>query len=171
MDALIKKSRSLVEIILIDLLTLILLYFIPFLTHVSPFTLYYTEPMRLMALAVFFLTGNHRNGVAIALTLPFFSMLFSGHPIPAKALLISVELSVNIILLHLILDRFNKYGFILILGSIIISKTLYYLLKFIFIKTSLLSGSLFSIPVQIQIITAIITAAVFHVVLAGGRKS
>ena len=164
------RTRSAFEIILIDLIALLVVYLVPSLSHVSPFPLHYAEPMRLMAIGVYFVSGNQKNALLLAFTMPLFSMLFTGHPVPLKALLISVELSVNVLLLDLLMGRFRRQGFGVLLGSILLSKTLYYLLKFLFISMSLLSGALFSIPIPVQVTAAIITAALFQLGLAGARK-
>jgi len=75
----------------LDFIALAIIYFIPTLTHLFSFPLYYIEPMRIMVILAIAHTTK-RNAYLLALTLPLFSLLVSGHPILYKSLLMSVEL-------------------------------------------------------------------------------
>ena len=146
--------KNKIFVLISDILAFVLIMLIPTLAHLLPFPLYYLDPMRLILFGVYFANRNHYNAYLLALVLPVFSMLYSGHPAFYKAILISLELFLNIIVLHF-LFRKEINVFFAVLISIVLSKLLYYLLKFAFIKWSLISGELFSTNLIIQIVIAL----------------
>ena len=85
--------------ILVDIGILLAIYFIPSLSHLIGIPLYYLDPMRLFLLFGYFITPQHDNSILLAISIPFFSYLVSGHPILLKAFLISAELLINLLLL------------------------------------------------------------------------
>lgn len=145
--------RSNVKTYLIDLSLILFIYFLPALSHLLAFPIYYLDPMRI-ALVVGLIYTSKRNSYLIALTLPLFSFLISSHPQVVKSLLLSTELVINLSLFFLIKDKLNNILASLLL-SIIVSKVIYYLLKFVFINFTLLDDKLFSTPFHFQIISAI----------------
>ncbi|MGY6743327.1 MAG: hypothetical protein ACXIUQ_11370 [Cecembia sp.] len=169
MEATLKKYKK-TRIILADILAITAVYLIPSIAHFSPFPLYFAEPMRLIAITVYFLSKNHWNAMVLAFTLPFFSMLFTGHPIPLKAILISVELFLNILFLRIMTKNLNLHLLLALFSSILFSKILYYFLKYALLTTSLMSGSLISIPIYIQLFSSAITAILFFVFLYNKEK-
>lgn len=156
---------SVFRLALVDLLAILAIYSLPTISHFFPFPMYFSEPMRIIAIAVYFLSKNRKNSFLLALTLPLFSMMFSGHPIPIKAGLISMELLINIFLLDVFFKRFKWNAFIALSSSILLSKVLYYFSKYIFIKLTFLEGALVSIPIYIQILSLMITSLVFFIFL------
>ena len=76
---------------LIDLLLISFIYFLPSLSHLVSFPVYYLDPMKI-ALTVALVHTSKRNSYFIALTLPVFSFLISSHPQLVKSVLISAEL-------------------------------------------------------------------------------
>lgn len=153
------------KIALVDLGAILAIYFLPSVSHLLPFPMYFAEPMRIITIAVYFLSKNHKNSLLIALTLPLFSMMFSGHPIPLKASLISIELLMNVFMLDIFIRYFKWKVFIALSVSILASKVVYYFLKYMIIQFGFLQGSLVSIPLYIQLISLIITSLVFFVFL------
>lgn len=164
------KNNTKAKIILVDILAITAVYLIPSIAHFSPFPLYYAEPMRLVAIVVYFLTRNHWNSLALAFTIPLFSMLFTGHPIPIKAILISIELAINILLLNLLISKFKFHLLIALFSSIILSKVIYYFLKYLLLTSSIMSGSLISIPIYIQLLSSAITTLLFFIFLVKKQK-
>lgn len=72
-----------------------------------------------------------------------------------KTLLISTELVLNVFVFYFIVGRI-KHVFVAIFGGIVISKLVYYALKFGFISFALIGGSLVSTPLLIQLFTTLI---------------
>ena len=152
--------RTNMGIFITDLLAIGVVMFLPAISHLLPFPLFYLDPMRLVLLGVYFLNRNHMNAYVLAIGIPIFSMLYSGHPVFYKAILISFELLVNMVVLHLLFHKRINIFFAVFL-SIILSKMVYYLFKFAFIEWSLISGKLFSTSVMIQIFIALGLSALF----------
>lgn len=139
---------------LLDLLGLVLVYFIPSLAHLTGIPFYLFEPMRLM-LVLSLLHANRYHAYFLAIGLPLFSFLIASHPVPLKAVLISVELMINVVT-YFWLTRKQISTHWAILIAIIFSKVIYYGLKFFLIKSALLESSLISTPLYIQLITTTI---------------
>jgi hypothetical protein len=158
------KNR--VALLLVDSAAFLMIYLIPIFAHHAPFPLYYAEPMRIVTLAVYFLSRNYPNALFLAFTIPLFSMFCTGHPVPLKALLISTELVLNIALLRLLMQRFRLHHFLATTCSILFAKSSYYILKYLLLSLTLLSGSLVSIPLPVQGFSVLITAAVFSFFLS-----
>ncbi|MHC1708735.1 MAG: hypothetical protein AB9842_14600 [Bacteroidales bacterium] len=140
--------------IILDLLALSLIYFIPALTHLLNAPIYLIEPMRLML--VLAMAHTHKNNAyLLALTLPVFSFLVSGHPVVLKAALISTELLLNVWLYYMFINIFRS-SFLSMMFSIITSKVIYYLMKAALISLALINTELFSTPILIQVIMTLV---------------
>ncbi len=142
------------RILLTDLLVLAGVYLIPALSHLSPFPLYYLDPMRLLLMAAYLAARNPANALVMAVTIPLFSSAVAGHPPFYKALLIGVELLVNISLLHLMLRRLNWPVALRVFLSIVAAKTVYYAAKWLFVQTGLLQDKVIATGLDIQLLTA-----------------
>ena len=130
-----------------------LIYFTPALSHLFSFPVYYLEPMRIMMfIGLAFM--NRKSVYFIALSLPFFSYLISAHPSIIKSGLIAFELVINAWLFYFLFER-NGNKLQSAFFSLILSKLLYYSLKYLFIFATLLSAELISTPVYIQIFIAV----------------
>lgn len=146
---------------LFDLAAITFIYFIPAISHMLSFPIYLLEPMRIVLILA--LVHTHKiNALVLAATLPFFTFLISGHPILPKAILISGELVINVILFFAIANQV-KSKFAAILTSIILSKLVYYLAKFILIQVAVLEMGLISTSLWIQAATTL--AFSFYVAL------
>lgn len=148
-------SLSMLKVYLIDLAIITFIYFLPALSHLTALPLYYLEPMRLAMLFAIIHTGK-KNALIIAVTLPIFSLLVSSHPGFLKAILITGELLVNLVLFYSLRRKINVFSAALL--SIIISKLLYYCAKYIFIQTQLIDGGLISTPLLVQLIIAVLVS-------------
>lgn len=148
------KNTNAVKIVLLDLLFLTFIYFVPALTHLFALPIYYIEPMRLMLVFGMLHTSKY-NSIVIALTLPLFSFIISAHPSIFKTGLISIELLINV-LLFFSLKRKIKNIFFLMAVSVIASKVIYYLLKYVALSFTLINGSLISTPILIQIVMTLV---------------
>jgi len=134
--------------LLINIAGVLFIYFVPALTHLLNFPLYLIEPIRIV-LIIIMLHSGRKNAYFLAATLPLFSYLISAHPVFYKMLLIAAEMTFNVWLFYFLTQRF-RHTFIALFVSIIASKLLYYLLKFVFISSLLLNMDLISTPLYIQ---------------------
>ena len=124
--------KSNIKTYLIDFSLLLMIYFLPAISHLFAFPVYYLDPMRI-ALVVALIHTSKKNAFIIALTLPLFSFLISSHPQIIKSFLLSAELVINLGLFFLLKDKL-KNVFTSLFLSILISKVVYYSLKFAFIS-------------------------------------
>jgi hypothetical protein len=150
--------------LLIDIVGLAIVYFVPTLSHLLRVPLYLVEPMRLMLIIAIAHT-TRRNAFIIALTLPLFSFVWSGHPVFLKSLLITIELVLNVWLFY-VLARYWRSYFAAILVSIVASKLIYYLMKYGLINAALLDSQLISTSIYIQLITLLIFSGYVYLILS-----
>jgi len=139
--------------ILIDLTALAFIYLVPALSHLMRLPVYLIEPMRLM-LVLAMVHTNRQNSYLLALTMPLFSFIISGHPVFAKMFLIGMELSLNVFLFYLLSRRMN-YIFPAIFASILLSKAIYYLVKFGLIQMAVINSGLVATPLLVQLVMAV----------------
>ncbi|HCY78065.1 MAG TPA: hypothetical protein DHV28_19335 [Ignavibacteriales bacterium] len=158
-----------VKTYLIDFSLLLLIYFLPAISHLFAFPVYYLDPMRI-AMAVALIHTSKKNAYLIALTLPLFSFLISSHPQLVKSFLLSAELFINLTLFFLLKDKL-KNVFTSLLLSIFISKAVYYSIKFILIYYMMLNDKLFSTPIYYQLISAIMVSSYVYVINKNSAKN
>jgi hypothetical protein len=132
-------------------------YFLPALSHLLSFPLYMAEPMRILVILALLHT-NHNNAFILAVTLPVFSTLVGGHPDVYKMVIMTIELVCNVWLFYL-LSGIVKNTFFRLFSSILLSKIIYYLLKYFLLTTLLLQGKLITTPLFIQLIVSILLSA------------
>lgn len=154
--------KSNIKTYLIDFSLLLMIYFLPAISHLFAFPVYYLDPMRI-ALVVALVHTSKKNAYIIALTLPLFSFLISSHPQIIKSFLLSAELVINLSLFFLLKDKL-KNVFTSLFISTIISKVIYYSFKFAFISFALLNDRLFSTPFYFQLIAAILLSTYIYLV-------
>ena len=148
--------------LIIDFSALAFIYLVPTFSHLLSLPIYFIEPMRLM-LVLSLVHTSKKNAYLLALTLPLFSFLISSHPVFAKMILISFELSLNVFLFYLFKDALRRV-FPAIFLSIIASKVVYYGIKYVLISSAILSSGLISTPIIIQIATTIIFSSYLYLV-------
>lgn len=134
------SNRTTIKNVIIDFLALAFIYFVPAIAHLSGLPVYFIEPMRLM-LILAIAHSSKANACFIALSLPFFSFMVSGHPEALKMLVITAELALNV-WLFFYLSRETKNIFISTLSSIVLSKIFCYLMylplfSFTFVRSEL----------------------------------
>ncbi len=147
-------DRKIPFLLIFNVAAVALIFFIPTISHVLSFPLYLFEPMRLVLILALVHT-NRNNAFILAATLPFVSFMISGHPLLFKAFLISGELILNVALFFAFL-RFFQARFTAILASIVVSKMIYYLGKYLLIHFALLETSLISTALWIQVGTMLL---------------
>lgn len=149
-----------IRAIILFIAAITFIYFVPALSHLIGFPLYLIEPMRIMLVLAITHTAK-RNAYLLAVTLPLFSWLVSGHPLLFKMGIITAELVLNVWLFYFLDGRLNNRPVALLL-SIVISKGAYYLMKFGLLSAALLEGALISTPLYIQaVVTLVFTGYIF----------
>lgn len=151
-------SNIKIRTVAVDFLALTVIYLLPTLSHLTGIPFYYLEPMRIVVLLSLLFT-NRWNSLLLAITIPLFSFLIASHPAIFKVLLVTIDLTVNI-LLFMFLTRRIKQTFLALFLSIGISKIIYYLLKSAFIQFNLVDGALVTTSLYIQIILMVVLSIV-----------
>lgn len=146
-------SKLNIKSIVLDIIALAFIYFVPAISHLLNVPVYLVEPMRIMLILAIAHTSK-KNAYLIALTLPLFSFLISSHPNVFKAVIMTIELVLNVWLFYELTKRTNR--FVAMLSSIVLSKLFYYLLKFGLISFAVLQQGLISTPVYLQVITSVV---------------
>ena len=153
-----KLSASMV----LDILAVLFIIFLGDISRLIGYPVYILDPMRMMVILAIAFTPRW-NGWVLALLLPFISYYLGGHPHLLKTCLMATELLLNVWLFWFLFSKI-KMSLISILLSIIFSKAVYYLLKYICIQQGWISGDLVSTPLDIQVITTIIFSAFIFIV-------
>lgn len=139
---------------LLDGLALALVYSIPTLSHLMGVPFYLFEPMRIFIILAL-VHSNKTNAYVLALTLPVFSFLLAAHPVFLKSIIMTIELTFNVFLFYYLIGK-KVAGYQAVLLSVVGSKLLYYLLKFVLIQLAFLNMGLISTPIYIQLISTLI---------------
>ena len=155
---------------LIDVALIAALYFLPSLSHVTALPLYMLEPMR-VALIIALLFTNRANAYFIAFTIPLASAMITGHPTPLKALLMGIEFSILVACYSYLVQVARIPAFAALTAAILVGKVVYYTMKSAALGAGLLTGSLISTPLQIQLMLAVGTAAIFGLVEYSRKSS
>jgi hypothetical protein len=125
METTINYSKTLqLRTAITDIAALTFVGLVPAASHLFKIPIYFIEPMRVM-LVISLLYSSRWNAFALAIVLPLFSFLVSGHPVPVKMIVIMAELFLNA-WLFLYFYRNTKKAFLSTFGSIILSKLFCY---------------------------------------------
>ncbi|MFO7872885.1 MAG: hypothetical protein R6U62_00175 [Bacteroidales bacterium] len=152
--------------ILFDVFALAFIYLVPTISHMLSIKLYLLEPMRLM-LVLAMVHTRRQNAYILAFTMPFFSFLISAHPLLVKALLIAIELVVMVFVFYQLEKRLHT--FVAIFSAILVSKMLYYGMKYVAVITVLPAEPLVGTPLQLQVLTSL--AFSLYLFLVFGKSS
>lgn len=150
-------NREKIKSVLFNIVALAFIYFVPTISHYLSVPLYLIEPMRLM-LVLAMVHTNKRNAYIIAFTLPVFSLLMSGHPVAIKAVIITMELVLNVWLFYTLSKKWQN-TFVVMVVSILLSKMVYYIFKFGLISFAVFNTELISTPIYLQLITTVVFSA------------
>lgn len=151
--------RLVVSSIIIDILAVGIVYFMPEIVKTTQQPVFLIDPMRILVLAALAHTGRY-NALLLAVGLPLFSYFFGGHPHMVKSGLIAIELVSNILLFYLFLRSMPVFGAMVF--AIVLSKCLYYGLKWIAIQTLMPDATLIATPLWIQgIVTVVLSGYVY----------
>lgn len=160
-------QRKTVSSLLIDISALAFVYFTPAISHLLNIPLYLADPMRLMVILAL-VHSNKINAFFLAISLPVFSFLISGHPVFPKMILISIEMALNVFLFFIFM-KMLKSSFPAILISIVLSKGVYYLLKFFLIQMAVLKTDMIMTPLVIQVATTLLFSTYLYLFLKRSR--
>jgi hypothetical protein len=165
------KSKITLKLSISIILDILAVLFIIFLGDISKFIgypLYILDPMRMMVILAIAFTPRW-NGWLLAILLPFVSYYMGAHPHIIKTSLMAGELLINIWLFWLLYDKI-KMSLLAILLSIMFSKSVYYLLKYVCLQQEWLSGDLISTPLNVQVVTTVaFSVFIFLVFLTRGK--
>ncbi|MHC1704192.1 MAG: hypothetical protein AB9846_09820 [Tenuifilaceae bacterium] len=150
--------KSILPSLLFDMVAVAFIFLLPSISHLMGFAMYKLDPMRLALFSAILFT-NRKNAYLIAMLLPFVSFIISAHPYFYKVFLISGELLLNVWLFYFVAEKFKNVFFASLI-SIIISKAVYYLFKYIFISFLLINDSLVSTSILIQIIVSVVLSVI-----------
>jgi len=124
------QARDAGKIILFDCLALAIVFFVPKIGEILQLPFYMIEPMRLMVI-ISIAHFKRFNAFLLALTLPLFSWIVSGHPEFYKMLVMTCEIMVNVFLFYFLIHKFGSV-FLSMIIAIIVSKVLCYTLYLVF---------------------------------------
>ncbi len=161
--------RETAKAAIFDFLILAALYFLPTISHLLAFPVYLFEPMRIGIVLVLAYTSK-RNAYLLALTLPVFSYIVAAHPVFVKALLIGVEMTLNVWLFYALTRRINN-TFAAMAISILASKIVYYAAKYVLISTGLLVSELVSTPFIYQAVVLLLSSVMIYFLAKSNREA
>ncbi len=150
------KTKFILQIpgsLLLDIIAVLFIVYLGDISRIIGYPVYVLDPMRMMLILAFAFTARWNSWV-LALLLPFVSYSFGYHPSITKTSLMAAELLLNVWLFWFLLDK-TKMSLLSILISIVFSKAVYYLLKYLCIQFGWLSGDLVATPLDIQVITTV----------------
>jgi hypothetical protein len=154
-------KKDVIKASILDIIALAFIFFIPGIAHLLSFPVYMIEPMRLMLVVSFVLTGK-RNSYLLALTLPLFSYFVSGHPEFVKMLIITCELLLNVFLFYLFADLMKK-TFLAAITSIIASKVFAYFLYLVFFSFAFVKSEASPVFLGVQALTTVIFSLYIYI--------
>lgn len=154
MNASLSFSRNFTRNVLIDISAFLMIYLAPSFAHLTGIPVYMAEPMRIM-LILAMMHSSRVNAVILALTLPLFSFLVSGHPESIKMLIITGELLANVLLFYFLIRK-NIHPWFAMFSAILVSKFLCYTAYWPLISFSFMVSEATPFFLLIQVITTTI---------------
>lgn len=149
--------------VITDITAFVFVGLVPAASHLFSVPVYFIEPMRIM-LVLALLFSSRYNAYALAIALPLFSFLVSGHPVPLKMVIIMAELLLNA-WLFLLFYRNLKMPFLSTFGSILISKLFCYAMYLVFFSMAFVKAEAGSIFIIAQLLlTLLLSSAVWLIV-------
>lgn len=147
-----------------DVAALVFVGLVPAASHLFRIPVYYIEPMRVM-LVLALLYSSRWNAYALAIVLPLFSFLVSGHPAPVKMMIIMAELVLNA-WLFLYFYRRTSRSFLSAFGSIIISKVFCYAMYLAVFSMAFVRDEAEIIFLFAQMILTLVLSSMVWIILA-----
>lgn len=161
--------KSNLRTVIIDAALIVLMCVTPAISHYFGLSYHYFEPMRIALFLGLLMVNDKKNGYVLAALLPLASLLISGMPTPPICALMILELMLNVFLFHLI-TKATKSAFVGMLTGIVVSKVVFRLLKWTVIAQGAMTTSDLIANWQLQLIVAVVFAAVFAIALRLKQK-
>ena len=159
------QRNKLLRILAIDTALVTIAIVLPIISHAIGVELRFMEPMRLTLFAAVLFVPERKNAYLLSFILPWLSCALIGMPVWWKAAMMSFELLANIFILYSLLDWGVKpllSAFI----SILLSKAVYYLAKYLLIQTAVLPA----VPLFGNVSAIFISAIILSVLFFAGSK-
>jgi hypothetical protein len=147
----------------LNILAIMLVYFIPTISHLTGVPFYLFEPMRVFIILAL-VHSNKTNAYVLALTLPLFSFAIASHPVFLKSIIMTLELVLNVYLYYLFVEK-KMANYQAVILSIIGSKLIYYFMKFLLLHFLLIQTNLISTPIYIQLITLAVFGIYSYIII------
>jgi hypothetical protein len=164
MDTTINSSKTLrYRTVITDAAALVFVAFVPAASHLFKVPIFYIEPMRIM-LMLALLFSSRLNAYALAIVLPLFSFLVSGHPTPVKMLVIIAELLLNA-WLFLLFYRNTKMAFLSTFSSILLSKVFCYAMYLVVFSMAFVKAEAQITFLISQMILTLLLSCIFWLIL------
>ena len=161
------RSGDFIKALLLDIIALAVVFFTPKIGAFMHLPFYMIEPMRLMV--VLSIAHSSRiNSYLLAFTLPLFSWAVSGHPEFYKMLVMTGEITANVLLFYYLIRKIDS-AFLSMIISIIVSKALCYALYLVFFSMMFLMEEADPSFLISQVITTLVFS--FYVFLIFRKKS
>ncbi len=162
------SRKALVKALLIDMAALAFILLVPSLAHLFSFPVYMLEPMRVMVI-LSLAHSTRQNSYLLALALPAFSFLVSGHPEAVKMMIITAELVLNVFLFYLVAARTRNF-FVSGLLSIAASKVFCYLAYLAFFSLAFVKEEAATVFLVVQLLTTLVFSGYLYVINKTGRS-
>jgi hypothetical protein len=121
------------------------------------------EPMRFMVvLSIAYVSRS--NSYLLALTLPMFSWVVSGHPEFYKTLVMTAELVLNVFLFYYLVKRIDSV-FLSMVISIVVSKIFCYALYLVFFSIMFIEEEAEPVFLIAQVITTVLFSSYLSIIL------
>ena len=152
-----------------DVAALLFVGLVPAVSHLFNFPVYYIEPMRIM-LVLALLFSSRWNAFALAIALPLFSFLISGHPFPLKMIIIMAELLLNA-WLFLLFYRNSKMPFLSTFGSIVLSKMFCYIMYLVVFSIAFVKDEAESAFLIAQVVLSVLLSGIVWFIVNRRNKN
>lgn len=156
------SSRRVHNAILSDCLFVFLAVCMSMKFHLTCYPIRLFEPMRLLLLCSLLLCDDRRSALLLAFIMPLSSCLVVGCPMLTFACLMSWEFAINILMFFLLKSKIEN-NFLSMSLAILISKLVYYGLKYSLILFGILNTDVFSTPALVQLCIVLMTSGLFTV--------
>jgi hypothetical protein len=162
------SRKEILKALVIDMAALGFILLTPSLAHFFSFPVYMLEPMRVMMI-LSMAHSTRRNSYLVALALPLFSFLVSGHPEPVKMMIITAELVLNVYLFYMLASRLNNFflsGFL----SIVLSKIFCYLAYLVVFSMAFVRDEAGTQFLVVQALTTLLFSGYLYLIFKNKRS-
>lgn len=151
------------KILLLDSIAFLFVWLTPVISHLIGFPFYMIEPMRFMVV-LSIAHASRGNSYLLALTLPLFSWVVSGHPEFYKMLVMTTEIIANVFLFYYLVRRIDSVLLSMII-SIVVSKIFCYALYLVFFSIMFIEEEAEPVFLIAQIITTVLFSSYVSIIL------